>query len=255
MQKKEIRQLLSLLIRMGEALQNCGAEVYRVEDTLNRIGYAYGAEDVNAFVITSSIVLTIKMPEQEPETQTRRLTRLSGNDLLMLERLNALSRHICAAPPSVEEFGRQLDETLRQPFSPRQRLVGSILAASSFAIFFGGSLWDGLLAGCIAVLIWLMQEYLEAFCLNEIEFQFIASFLSGAAICLLCRALPLLHTDKVIIGDIMLLIPGIMLTNSVRDILLGDLISGLLRLAEALLLAAALALGIMAALWLIGGSV
>ena len=55
------------------------------------------------------------------------------------------------------------------------------------------------------------------------------------------------------IGDIMLLIPGIMLTNSIRDILLGDIISGSLRLVEAILMAAVLALGMMAAIWLMGG--
>ncbi len=253
MQEKEVSQFLAVIIRMGEALQNCGAEVYRVEDTLNRIGYAYGAEDVNVFVITSSIVVTIKMPGQEPQTQTCRLTKSSGNDLLMLERLNAFSRQICVTTPSVEKIHRQLDEILAQPFSPRQRLAGSVLATFSFALFFGGTLWDGLLAGCVAVLIWAMQEKIAPFCLNQIEFQFIASFLSGAVVFLLCGVLPGLHADKVMIGDIMLLIPGIMLTNSVRDVLLGDIISGLLRLAEALLLAAALALGIMAAIWLVGG--
>lgn len=61
------------------------------------------------------------------------------------------------------------------------------------------------------------------------------------------------HADKVLIGIIMLLIPGIMLTNSIRDILLGDIISGSLRLVEAILMAATLALGIMAAIWLMGG--
>ena len=61
------------------------------------------------------------------------------------------------------------------------------------------------------------------------------------------------HADKVLIGIIMLLIPGIMLTNSIRDILLGDIISGSLRLVEAILMAAVLALGMMAAIWLMGG--
>ncbi len=61
------------------------------------------------------------------------------------------------------------------------------------------------------------------------------------------------HADKVLIGIIMLLIPGIMLTNSIRDILLGDIIPGSLRLVEAILMAATLALGMMAAIWLMGG--
>ena len=254
MGEAEVSQLLGVLIKMGEALQNSGAEVFRVEDTLNRIAAAYGAEEVNVFVITSSIVVTLTMPQMPPQTQTRRLRKASGNDLLELEQLNALSRRICAAPPPVETFQQQLNEILAQPGEPKLHLAGSVLAAASFAVFFGGSLWDGLLAGGIALLICGMERYLSPFCMNGVEFQFIASFLSGAATLLCCRAWPLLHADMVLIGVIMLLVPGIPLTNSIRDILLGDIISGSLRLVEAILLAAMLALGMMAAIWLMGGA-
>ena len=221
MEETEISHFLHILVRMGEALQNSGAEVFRVEDTLNRIAIAYGAEDVNVFVITSSIVVTLTMPSLPPQTETRRLRHAASNDLLTLEKLNALSRRICTAPPSIEEFQRQLNAILAQHPDPRLHLAGSVLAASSFAIFFGGNLWDGLLAGGIAVLICWMERYLSPFCMNGVEFQFIASFLSGVSTLLLCRFGMQFHADKVLIGIIMLLIPGIMLTNSIRDILLG----------------------------------
>lgn len=253
MEEAEASRFLCVLIKMGEALQNSGAEVFRVEDTLNRIASAYGAEEVNVFVITSSIVVTLTMPQLPPQTQTRRLRHASGNDLLALEELNALSRRICTAPPPIEEFQDQLDAILAQHPDPRLHLIGSVLAASSFAIFFGGNFWDGLLAGGIAVPICWMEHYLSPFCMNGVEFQFVASFLSGISALLLCRMGPQLHADKVLIGIIMLLIPGITLTNSIRDILLGDIISGSLRLVEAILLAAVLALGMMAAIWLMGG--
>ena len=253
MEETEISHFLHILVRMGEALQNSGAEVFRVEDTLNRIAIAYGAEDVNVFVITSSIVVTLTMPALPPQTETRRLRHAASNDLLTLEKLNALSRRICTAPPSIEEFQRQLNAILAQHPDPRLHLAGSVLAASIFAIFFGGNLWDGLLAGGIAVLICWMERYLSPFCMNGVEFQFIASFLSGVSTLLLCRFGMQFHADKVLIGIIMLLIPGIMLTNSIRDILLGDIISGSLRLVEAILMAATLALGMMAAIWLMGG--
>lgn len=139
MGEAEVSRFLCILIKMGEALQNSGAEVFRVEDTLNRIAAAYGAQEVNVFVITSSIVVTLTMPQLPPQTQTRRLRHASGNDLLMLEELNALSRRICAAPPSVEEFQRQLDAILAKRADPRLRLAGSVLAASSFAMFFGAA--------------------------------------------------------------------------------------------------------------------
>ena len=104
MSEAEVSQFLCVLIKMGEALQNSGAEVFRVEDTLNRIAAAYGAEEVDIFVITSSIVVTLTMPDLPPQTQTRRLRKSTGNDLLELEQLNALSRRICAEKPPVGEF-------------------------------------------------------------------------------------------------------------------------------------------------------
>ena len=233
MSEAEVSQFLCVLIKMGEALQNSGAEVFRVEDTLNRIAAAYGAEEVDIFVITSSIVVTLTMPDLPPQTQTRRLRKSTGNDLLELE---------------------QLCTILAQPGEPRLHLAGSVLAAASFAVFFGGSLWDGVLAGGVAVFICWMERWLAPFCLNGVAFQFIASFLSGMVALLCCRACPVLHADMVLIGVIMLLVPGIPFTNAIRDILLGDIISGSLRLVEAVLLAAMLALGMMAAIWLMGGA-
>lgn len=84
-------RLLQLLLETGERLMASGAEVKRVEDTLERIGVAYGAERMNVFVITSSIVITLERSDGTLLTHTRRITK-SGTDFLALERINALSR-------------------------------------------------------------------------------------------------------------------------------------------------------------------
>ena len=130
--------------------------------------------------------------------------------------------------------------------------MGSILGACSFAFFYGGSFLDAVAAGLGAILIWGLQKYLRPVCMNEVTFQFVASFLTGCAICLLTLLCPLLRMDKIMIGDIMLLIPGLMSTNAIRDVLIGDTLSGIIRLIAALLLAAALALGFMGSVILFG---
>ena len=84
-------------------------------------------------------------------------------------------------------------------------------------------------------------------------FNFLSAFAVGAAICLTCRGLPALHSDKVMIGVIMLLVPGVAFTNAVKDIFIGDTISGVMRMIEAVLWAAALALGFALAGRLVGG--
>lgn len=253
MERHTSSRLLSVLVKMGEALQNSGAEIYRVEDTLNRIGYAYGAEEMNVFVITSSIIITIKMPEKEPLTQTRRLKKTGGNDFVKLEELNELSRKICTSQVSVEEFEKKLDQIVSAGADDKMLLFGNVLAAASFAVFYGGTIWDFLVSGMMGAVIWLLEKYMAPLCLNSVAYQIAASFLSGVGICVVSRNFPGLHMDKIMIGDIMLLIPGLMFTNAIRDVLLGDTISASMRLIEALLLAAALALGFFAAIWLVRG--
>lgn len=255
MKKQTSGRLLNVLIQMGEALQNSGAEIYRVEDTLNRIGYACGAEEMNVFVITSSIVITLKMPGEESLTQTRRLRNSGNNDFVKLEELNELSRQICKSKISLEEFEAELQKIVSQKANEKMLLLGNILAAASFCIFYGGNLWDCLIAGLVGAGIWLLEKYMAPICLNQIAYQITASFISGLLICVITKVFPVLHMDKIMIGDIMLLIPGLMFTNAIRDVLLGDTISASMRLVEALLLAAALALGFFAAIWLVRGIV
>ena len=84
-------------------------------------------------------------------------------------------------------------------------------------------------------------------------FNLFCSLLTGVCICLIAKLYPQLHADKIMIGDIMLLIPGMVMTNSVRDILVGDTISGVMRFIESLLWAGAIACGFMLSISLIGG--
>lgn len=166
--------------------------------------------------------------------------------------MNNLSRQFCQNPMSPEELREVFDQIDKVVPTQTGKLAGSILAAFSFALFYGGNLWDALLAGLAGILIWGAQRHIRKYCMNEVTFQFVASFLAGCFICVMARLFPVLHVDKIMIGDIMLLIPGLMATNAIRDILIGDTISGVMRFIEAMLLAAVLALGFIGAIFLIG---
>ena len=247
------KDFLHIFLDMGDALLNSGAEIFRVEDTLNRMGYACGAAQMNVFVITSSIVITMEFPEEGARTQTRRIRESGGNDFTKLEQLNDLSRRFCNHPVPAAELRKEFDKININKTKPLWKLLGSLLAACSFAFFYGGSIPDAVAAGFGAVLIWGLQQYLRPVCMNEVTFQFVASFFTGCAICGLTLLCPFLRMDKIMIGDIMLLIPGLMSTNAIRDVLIGDTLSGIIRLIAALLLAAALALGFMGAIIYLGG--
>lgn len=94
-------KLVHVLLDFGELLLESGAEVNRVEDTLNRIALAYGVKKVNIFVITSEIVITVDFFDTNEVdlnsiTETRRIFT-GGTDFTTLERTNRLCRNVCRA--------------------------------------------------------------------------------------------------------------------------------------------------------------
>ena len=249
--QKEVDDLLHHLLDLGEMMLESGGEVNRVEDTLSRMGAAYGALRTNVFVITTNIWITMTFPGEIGSTQTRRVLNRRGTDFKKLEALNCLSRRCWQNPLPVCELQREI-EKMKKPASRKELCVGSILVAGSFAVFFGGTVRDGLAAAAFAVLICLLQIKFEQFCPNKVSFNALCSFAAGLGICFVCKVLPGLNMDKIMIGDIMLLIPGLALTNSVRDVFAGDTMSGLMRLTESLLWAGALACGFMVSIWMVG---
>jgi len=245
--------LLHEILNLGQAMIESGAAVNKVEDTLTRLGTAYGAQRMDVFVITSSIVVTMIFPDGQEMTQTRRILQPGGTNFTRLEALNSLSRDCCADPLPVKELSEKLSALENVEKRKSFIYIGSMLAAGSFAVFFGGGLWEGTFAALFAVLICFLQYELTPFCPNKVIFNFICSMLVGGSICLCAKIFPTLQADKIMIGDIMLLIPGLAMTNSIRDVLVGDTISGIMRLIESLLWAGSLACGFMIAIWLIGG--
>ena len=247
------RYLMDSLLLMGETLLNSGAEVFRVEDTLDRIGLSYGASHMNVFALSTFLLITIEGPDGSSMTKSRRFRNLAGDtDFTRLERLNALSRSVCRSPIPTATLYRKIWAIAFQKRRKGEMLAGYVLASAAFTVFFGGSVLDGIVAGGIGVLIWLMMLHLHPICMNSIVFEFTASFLSGFCICLLSHLLPSVQMGEIMIGDIMLLIPGILFTNSMRDILLGDTISGGMMLIHAVLLTLALTFGIATAIWCVG---
>ena len=251
---KSLLGVLSLGIVKGTTITLLadGADVRRVEQTLSRMGKAYGAVRMDVFVITSSIVLTMCFADGSAATQTRRIEKSAMTDFGKLEAINAISRSYCEHPFPVPELYDRLQLAKRCEPARWKLFAGSCLAAGALAAFFGGTALDGLAAGLFALVLCVLQIVLPPLCKNKVLFNFLSAFAVGGLICLACRLVPALHSDKVIIGDIMLLIPGLAFTNAVKDIFIGDTISGVMRLIETILWAAALALGFALAGWLLG---
>ena len=247
------QQLLSCALDIGEQMLVSGAEVGRVEAAIRFICSAYGCSRTDVFTITSSIVVTVTYPDGTGGTQTRRITG-SRTDLTKLHRLNDLSREICTNKPDYEYVRERIKKICAwKPYPLWLEALGSALIAFSFAVFFGGSWWDGLVASVLGLGMrdgtWLLQKAE----LNQIFINVVASFFLSVATILLVRGGFGDDPNKIIIGNIMLLIPGIALTNSLRDMISGDIMTGMLRFFDAVLVAAAIAGGYILAAHMLGG--
>lgn len=245
--------LVPIFLNFGEAMMTSGAEIGRVEDSLGRIGSSFGAVHTEVLAITASLVLTLRFEDGE-YTGTRRITSSGSTDFEKLRKLNSLSRRCVEEKLSPRELESALARIRDESPSLLKLYAGSALAAGAFALFFGGGVWDGILSALFGILICFLQNRPAHRFPNKAFFLFSASLLSGTGICLAAIVLPFLplQIDKIIIGDIMLLVPGVTTTMAVRDMLIGDTISGITKLLECLLWTASLAVGFMLALMLCG---
>jgi len=246
-------QLISCALDIGEQMLLSGAEVGRVETSVKLICTAYGCSRTDVFTITSSIVVSIVSAEGVHMTQTRRIFG-AATDLTRLDRLNSLSREICRTTPEyayVEKRIRQICAEKRFPLWVEA--LASALIAGAFAMFFGGSWLDGAVASLLGFGLRYVTWLLQKAGMNQIFVNAVSSFLLSACTIGLTRLGFGHDANMIIIGNIMLLIPGIALTNSLRDMISGDIMSGMLRFFDAVLVAAAIAAGYITAAQLLGG--
>ncbi len=244
----EENQLIGILLDFGEAMLGAGGEINRVEDSISRLGTAYGAVMTSVFIIPSSIELTIAFPDGETFTRTRRIRSGGATNFHKLGKLNSLSRRCAMERLPVEELKKELEEIKKRQVSRTRIYVGSILAGSAFSLFFGGGPLDAVFAGLVSALVAFMEIHLAPLCPNKVFYLFCSSLLMGVVACLMDTVFPGINIDKLLIGVIMLLVPGIAITTATRDALIGDTISGITKLADSLVWAAALAAGVMIAI-------
>ncbi len=252
-QLKTNNECLRYILDMAELMVASGGEIHRAEKMIRYMAKAYGGVSVDVFVITTNIIVTVLFSNGIELTQHRQIPTGRKLDYTKVEALNKLSRECSKNPIPLEELSERIEEIGRMNDNMLIWYLASMLGAGSFAVFFGGSFWDGLVSAGFGLIICFLSRKLAPICPNNVIFYLITSLVTGIGIGLVGRGVPMLHADKVMIGDIMLMIPGLGATNAVRDVLAGDTISGFLRLIEALLWAAALAAGFMIALGLIGG--
>ncbi len=250
--EEQIDILIKQCLNIGEEMYCVGAEIRRIEDTLHRIGKSYGADHVNVYAITSYIVVTMEFPGFPAFTQSRRIYRREASDFYKLQKFVQLSRDVEKEPLPVLELRERVGRILSQKRNRLLFFLGEVLTTFGFAVFFGGNFYDAMIAAGIACILYLLEQYFAPLCQSRIFANFFMAFVAGIIPALISNV-PGLHSDMIMIGDIMIMIPGVAVTNSIRYTLRGDLISGLEKLIDSILQTCAIAGGFLLAIFLFGG--
>lgn len=236
-------ELIDASTSIGYLLLENGAEIFRVEESIRRILQAYGVPEADVFAITSFVAVTITNSDKHSTTKTKRVYSRVMN-LEKVQRLNSLCRRVCRETPEYAAIQEELARVERCPAYPLfLQVLAFGLISSSFTLFFGGGPWEAagafLCGMAVKAVCWFMEKFQSNPFFIHITAAAIMTFLALLEVHLGLGA----QSDKIIIGTLMTLVPGVGITNSMRDIIAGDLIAGLMKLTEALLIATAIALG------------
>ena len=252
------KKVLILAVRAGEIMMTSGAEIYRVEDTIERICKACKINYVEVFAMQTGIFVSLDSGADDSDMYTyiKRIKGGGDTDLMKISEINQFSREFTTTSLSVEDGMKRLKEIDHiKPLPFTIRLLGAALVASFFALLFEGNVFDFLCAFLIGSVSYLLSRFLSMYSIHYFIRGFcccaVAAFLALVA----SSAVPHANYNPIIIGTLMIFVPGVAITNSIRDFLSGDMLSGLARATEAFVIAISLAAGagVVLKLWYILG--
>lgn len=243
----EAKKVAEIATSAGEILLSNGAEAYRVEETIKKICSSYGLKG-ECISTSTGIFISISDLEGEFVTSVKRINQRRV-DLYRIELINSFSRSLEAAPLSYEEAVGKLKEIYNAPnFSLGIRLLAAGMTSFVYTLFFNGSVLDASISILISFGIYLLLEYISKIG----SFQFLEYFLSGLLIgtvsLVMQQLIPAINKDNVITGALIVLLPGVALTNGIKDLLYGDYVSGAAKFGEAMLIILAMGIGIISSL-------
>ena len=228
----------------GEIMAQSGAETYRVEDTMIRILRSSKLTSMEVYATTTGIIASLSDPSIEPITGVKRITN-RANNLSRINEVNQISRNICDGCITPEEACIRL-ENIRgsKTYSELTLAIATVVSMAGFVGLFGGTLMDCIVAvinGIFIILIGKLTDHRIA-----------STFIVDAAKCFVLAFLTMVCTEffpgtsrnLIIIGSIMPLVPGVPITNAIRDTLQGDYNSGTARAVEAFVISLGITVGI-----------
>lgn len=240
----DTKAVLSFAVELGDKLLRNGGEVYRVEDSVMAVLHAYDITDCDVYVLSNGIFASANESTEDGCSVIRHVPIRSVH-LYRIAAINNICRKVCNKEITLEEARIELEQasTISQ-YSAKWLIFSTGVGCGGFGYLFGGSIADAIMACLIGFLLGHVLELLK----KANTSKAVTNVLTSALVTIFALAayylkLPI-HYDKVIIGDIMPMVPGIALTTSIRDFINGDYLSGAIKLIDALLTAFCIAVGV-----------
>lgn len=224
----ERKEIFDLSLDIAQAIIKSGGEINRAKDTVIRINKAYG-KSCSVFAIPTLIIA------QSSDNIGIRKINTEDTDLSELSRLNELSRRLCS------EYNEEINITRNKLYPISAQMAAVCLATASFCLYFGGNVIDAVFSSLTGIIITYLnykKPFFPLFSSNLID-----SFVAGLISFLPSIAGIKTHPDKIMVGTIMLLVPGLTVVNAMRDMMSGEPVAGLIELFNAIMSALGIALG------------
>lgn len=238
------RRLLQFAVEMGELMLSSGAETSRVEQTMELI-LGCGNFKADIYATPTGIFTSILKEDGSTYTNIKRINNF-GTNFSKLDLVNSLSRKFCANQMDLEEAFEQLHGIKNaDEFGKVAKVFATSATSAFFVLVFGGRLGEFILAGLSGFVLGLVSLFIIHKNLSKFTIPFIGG-IASVTFAFLLHSLTGMggNMGVVIIGSIMPLVPGLAITNGIRDTIEGDLVSGVSRIADAFIVAALIASGV-----------
>lgn len=226
----------------GQLIMEYGGETFRVEETITRMGRAFGLTEVESFAVPSGIFISYRQADGEGQSSVKRV-RLKGTDLSRVDEVNRISRHVEAGEMTLAMAHTALKRLRDEQVSSRLSPLAWGLCAGGFAMMFGGNLPEVAVSFLLCALARLLTLLLDRFHWQEMISTLLSAFICTLPPMLALQWFPALKTEATVAGALMPMLSGLVMTGAVQDTLRGDMVSGLTHGVRALLTAALVAGG------------
>ncbi len=240
----EVSRAHNLIFRMGQLLLKNGAEIGRVQQTMELVAKAVGIVDYDVYVLTNAIFAS---GEKDGKSVSAKLKYVPSFSIHFgrISEVNQLSRDLTNGLITVTEAEKRIIEIENiKDTSPLLQVFACALGSACFCYLFSGEILDCINAFFCGALVQLFLLISQKYFLSKFITNIIASGIAAFFAFIFFSFGLGRQLDIIIIGSIIRLVPGIALTTAIRDFINGDHLSGTIRLTDAIIVGVCIAVGV-----------